>query len=59
MFESHRTKAELFPPLQHPAFPALGRRFVVCAEPVCARARDYSTPPQTAHVTKFTFHDLT
>lgn len=40
-------------------FPAELHRFGVCAEPVCARARDYSTTPQTKSVTKFTFDDLT
>lgn len=58
-FYVHRTKAELFPSLQHPTFPAPSRHFGVCAEPVCARARDYSTPLQTTPVTKITFDDLT
>ena len=40
-------------------FPAERRRFVVCAEPVCARARDYNTTPHNTTVTKFTIHDLT
>ena len=42
-----------------PNFPAGSRRFVVCAEPVCARARDYNTTPHNTSVTKFTFNDLT
>lgn len=40
-------------------FPAERRRFVVCAEPVCARARDYNTTPHNTTVTNFTFDDLT
>ena len=39
--------------------PAGSRRFAVCAELVCARARDYSTTPRNTGVTKFTFNDLT
>ena len=40
-------------------FSAERRRFVVCAELVCARARDYNTLPHNTTVTKFTFDDLT
>nr|DAY14699.1 MAG TPA: hypothetical protein [Caudoviricetes sp.] len=32
---------------------------MVCAELVCARARDYNTTPHNTSVTKFTFNDLT
>lgn len=55
-----RVTVRIFPsPYPTQDLPAELRRFVVCAEPVCARARDYNTTPHNTSVTNFTFDELT